>query len=173
MKKIALSGKNGLGKFALVDDEDFEEMSRYAWRADKAGYIYRNTCFKDTVTTIFMHRQIMETPIGMGTDHKDMDKSNNQRNNLRICTYSQNRGNVNAPKNNTSGFKGLVFRTDCGKWCARITVKHKTFRGGSYNTKEEAALAYNRLAVKHFGEFARLNIIGSMDSPKMKHKDDY
>jgi hypothetical protein len=91
-------------------------------------------------------------------DHKDLDKSNNRINNLRESTRSQNMANVPPPKNNKSGFKGVCWDKQHGKWRSKICVNYKYITLGVFASKEEAARAYDDAAVKHFGEFARLNL---------------
>lgn len=88
-------------------------------------------------------------------DHVDGDSTNNRIENLRPATQSQNIVNSRLKKNNTSGYKGVTYRKDTGKWRAAIMVNGKHISLGSYFTKEEAYEAYKAGAQKHFGEFAR------------------
>jgi hypothetical protein len=147
MKLIALTH----GKFAKVDDSDYELLVRYNWRYDN-GYASRTEKFPIR-KTVRMHNQIMGTPTGMETDHKDLDKTNNQRHNLRICTFSQNNANTNVRKDNTSGYKGVQWYKPYQKWRARLGDKHL----GYFSDKESAARAYDKKAREIFGEFARVN----------------
>jgi hypothetical protein len=80
-------------KECLVSDKDFEELKKYNWYyCDKGngknndGYVYGyiNGKLKS------IHRIIMGEPKGMEIDHKNGDKLDNQRENLRICNRSQN-----------------------------------------------------------------------------------
>lgn len=75
--------------------------------------------------------------------------------NLRESTQSQNIANTGKPSTNQSGFKGVSWHKDTGRWQAQIRVNKKTFYLGVYFTKEEAAEAYAAAAIEHFGEFAR------------------
>lgn len=88
-------------------------------------------------------------------DHIDMDRANNCIANLRDATNSQNRRNTRPPKTNTSGFKGVSLHSNGKKWEAQIKINYKTTYLGSYKTKEEAALAYEKAAKEYFGDFAR------------------
>lgn len=157
MKKIPLTQ----GKFALVDDADFEWLNQWKWYFGDTGYAVRqvHVGFRDGKQIqhkVRMHRLIMSPSEDMYVDHVNSDKLDNQRFNLRVATNQQNQGNSRIQVNNTSGYKG-VYSTGWGKWRARLHIMKKGINGGSYDTKEEAALAYNRLAIKHFGEFAQLN----------------
>lgn len=110
---------------------------------------------------ISMHRLIMNTPDGMDTDHINRDKLDNRRENLRVCTTSQNTANSKKQSVNTSGFKGVFSiegaKGNAKKWKSKIEVKGSSIYLGSFNTAQEAAKAYDNAAVKYFGEFAKLN----------------
>ncbi len=153
------------GKVALVDDEDFEAVSQFKWYATvKDGRIYY-ACRKTTINgqriIIHMHRLLMGLDKGCAKviDHIDGNGLNNQKCNLRICTIQQNCQNRKSQKNNTSGYKGVSFDKQYLKWKARICAKDKRTVIGYYVNKEQAALAYNEAAKKHYGEFASLNQI--------------
>ena len=49
-------------------------------------------------------------------------------------------------KNNACGIKGVFYRKAANKWVSKISVKGKTFWLGSFATKEEAGLAYQKKA---------------------------
>ena len=159
MKQIPLTQ----GKFALVDDEDYEYLMQWRWYYDH-GYAIRNTFVsraegKQTNKRTYMHREILQTPKNMLSDHIDGNKINNQRNNLRCVTASQNSMNAKCDKNTSSGFKGVSWHKRRNKWSSYITVDKKIKYLGYFEDKISAAITYNSMALKHFGEFARLNII--------------
>lgn len=54
-----------------------------------------------------------------------------------------------------SGYKGV--HKNGNSWSASIKISGKQVHLGTYITKEEAALQYNKAALKHFGEFACIN----------------
>ena len=157
MKKIYLSGKHGRNKFALVDNEDFEWLSQHRWHLMSSGYAARAIPLRGKLKFILMHRLIMATKRGFEVDHKDMNKLNNQKLNLRNVTPAQNKTLRPKLKSNTSGFQGVVFAQN--KWRAQISVNEKCLFLGQYQAKIEAALAYNEAAKNYFGEFAHLNQI--------------
>jgi hypothetical protein len=88
-------------------------------------------------------------------DHEDLDGMNNKWGNLRPATGRQNQGNRPLSKNNTSGYKGVCYHKNNGKYMASIGINGKSNFIGYFATKEEAAKAYNTAAAKYFGEFAR------------------
>lgn len=136
------------GKFALVDDEDFEELNNKKWYAIKSNrtfYAYSGKCAA-------MHRVIMNPPNDMVVDHIDGDGLNNTRNNLRICTQTENKWNNRKSVTNKSGAKGVYFFAK--KWQASIGDRGKTKYLGRFNTPEEAEAAYKKAARELRGEFA-------------------
>ena len=94
-------------------------------------------------------------------DHCDGDLSNNTIENLRITNKAGNSFNRDKPASNTSGYKGVSFRKDTGKWDVRIKANGKQICLGSYTDLEEAAKVYNEAALAHHGSFARLNKLQS------------
>ena len=99
------------------------------------------------------------TEEGSVIDHIDRNGLNNQRNNLRDSTRSQNNANRGLNKNNTSGYKGVCWNKQKQKWHARIRVNYKYVQLGLFDNIKDAARAYNKAALKYFGEFAWLNPI--------------
>jgi len=88
-------------------------------------------------------------------DHIDGNKLNNRFRNLREATRSENNSNSKRPANNSSGFKGVSYRKQVGRWTAQITVNNKRSHIGYFNTPEAAHAAYVRAAKQSRGEFAR------------------
>lgn len=155
MKQIELSGKRGAGKFALVDDEDYEELNKFRWYYNQHGYVTRVSLVREgrrDKKHIQIHRVIMKTPRGMDTDHRDGDKLNNQKINLRICNRMQNSRNSKIQLNNKSGFTGV--HNHCGKWQANITINKKRIVLGSYRNIEDAIIKRREAVLKYFGEYA-------------------
>lgn len=161
MKEIELSQ----GYVALVDDEDFERcMASPKWYAAvvrfKDGSV-RNVYAQCRVqkpngkyTTQQIHRFIMDAK---GIDHWDHNGLNNQRYNLRIATIPQNGWNQGLSKVNVSGYKGVYWRKDIGKWVAQIEVNGKRIWLGAFVNVVDAANAYDVAALKYYGEFALTN----------------
>lgn len=75
-------------------------------------------------------------------DHCDRDRMNNRINNLREVTGSQNQQNRLAPRNSTSGLKGVCWDKSRQKWSAHIRVNDKQKTIGRFDTREEAYAAY-------------------------------
>jgi hypothetical protein len=155
MKQIKLTQS----KFALVSDEDYEYLNQWKWYALKQNnnifLFYAVRCFKRK--TISMHRVIAERIGIKNPDHIDRNGLNNQRDNLREATRSQQVINQNLRKDNKSGYKGVSWDRRQKKWVARIQSNKKNLHLGYFDDIKEAARAYNEAALKYFGDFAVLN----------------
>jgi len=159
MKKIQCSGKykNSIPKFAIIDDNDFELVSRYNWTFS-GGYVYTSSANPK----MLLHRFIL----GLSRfDKKEVDHINrncldNRKINLRVCDKSENGMNRPAQKNNkSSGFKGVSWHKSTGKYQARISFRKKAIWLGEFDDKFKAAAAYNLAAEKYHGIFACLNVL--------------
>ncbi len=149
------------GKVALVDDEDYDHLMQWKWHYC-GGYAMRKERGRrsDPHPTILMHRAILTTPSGMLTDHINLNKLDNRRCNLRICTAAQNNYNRTPyhTRTATSRFKGVRFDRRLNKWQAFIVLqKGKQTHLGYFIDEINAAEAYDSAARSHFGEFARPN----------------
>lgn len=91
-------------------------------------------------------------------DHEDRNRSNNRLGNLRPATRVQQAGNTGLSSHNSSGFKGVCWDKNRGKWVAYIKIAGRMKNLGRHATKQAAATAYDDAAVAHFGEFACLNL---------------
>jgi len=149
------------GKFALVDEADFEWLSQWTWHAHSRGYAARNSGLREGKRRkILMHREIVKPAEGLHTDHINGDRLDNRRVNLRVCTQAENNCNRLKRADNTSGFKGVYRHSDRNKprpWVAKIHGNRRYVHVGCYATPEEAARAYDEAALKLHGEFAQLN----------------
>ena len=142
MKQIELTQ----GKYALIDDEDFELVSNYKWRFAGEGYAVGfkylgkvNGKFKSDA--ILMHRIINKTPKGFVTDHINRNKLDNRKVNLRTVDRSLNAFNTGIYKHNKSGFTGISWSLYSKKWLARIQKNGKVIHLGLFNDIEKAVQA--------------------------------
>ncbi len=143
-----------------IDVEDYNKVKNYHWLLKKSKtVIYVVAHLKDSTSMIRMHHVILNKPnYGMVIDHKNRNGLDNRKNNLRITTQSGNSANSKLKNTSSSGYKGVSYQKDCDKkWVAKITLDYKSIHIGCFNTKEEAAKAYDKKAIELFGEFARLN----------------
>jgi hypothetical protein len=156
MNRIPLSGKNGAGKFVIVDDDTAEQLDGVRIWDDGRGYAY----IRNGDTKQHLHRFIMQPASkNILIDHINQDKLDNRRCNLRFCDRGQNLMNKGKLARNKSGYKGVVRNTKVKKesWSAYIKAGSIRKNLGSFPTKELAAEAYNQAAKFYHGEFAHLN----------------
>ncbi len=154
MKEIPLTQ----GKVAIVDNSDFEELSKFKWCAIRRRYTFyavRNAFIDGKWRSIMMHRIITNASDGELIDHKDRNGLNNSRENLRIATRSQNAMNAKLPKHSTSGFKGAHRAKGRKNWVAHLKLGQKIIHLGTFRTAEEAHVAYCEAASNRVGEFFR------------------
>lgn len=91
-------------------------------------------------------------------DHINRDPLDNKIKNLRLATRQQNAANRKMGHNNFHKFKGMSYEKDRKKWLARIRVDGVLKNLGRYDNIVDAAKAYDKAALRYFGEFAHLNI---------------
>lgn len=152
MKSIPLNK----GLFAVVDDEDFEMVACKRWwvhKDPKSGRMY--AVGKDGRKHIQMHRFILNHT-QEHTDHADGNGLNNTRGNIRPATRAQNGQNRKLQKH-SAPYKGVHKTQYNGKFTASIRVNKKKVHLGTFEDPKDAAMAYDRAAMRHFGEFARTN----------------
>lgn len=139
---------------AIVSDRDFDMLSQYSWYASKTTRnIYASTSIKGR--TVYMHRLVMAAQKGHEIDHINNNSLDNQRENLRFCTSSQNKANMRLRLDNKSGYKGINFDKQTGKWRARIKFNGKEYSLGRHNKLKDAVKARKAALTLH-GEFAKI-----------------
>lgn len=165
MKYITLS-KN---KIAMVDDEDYEKVSKWKWYAHESsngGKFYaarKHWTPSDTIRTIRsngrvvkgsysmmrMHRFIIDAPEGMEVDHIDGNGLNNQKENLRIVDHLENMWNQRTRKTSKSGIRGISFDKQTNKWRATATKNGKYYNLGRFKDINDAVKARQEFDLSH------------------------
>lgn len=151
MKNIKLTK----GAFAIVDDINYEKYSSKKWQFCN-GYAVRFEKKNGLRKTIYLHKEIFPVPDGYEVDHINKNRLDNRIENLRKCTHAQNVRNRNMQSNNTSGFKG-VSRSAYGRWVAKISYKGSDIHIGTFDSPEDAAMAYDEAARGLHGDFSSVN----------------
>jgi len=129
------------GKYAIVDDSDFDYLNQFKWYFD-GRYAMRNGIQKNYKRKhIWMHRLINQTSKDKETDHINRNKLDNRRINLRTVTRNGNQWNRDKYRTNTSGYKGIMWHKATQKWLAQIKVNSKHIHLGIYDDIQKALLA--------------------------------
>lgn len=138
------------GGTVLIDDADYMRVVLKNWYVSDGRYAVR----KEGNTTIYMHLEIFGDASG-DVDHKNLNKLDNRRDNLRPATRSQNMANIGKTSANTSGFKGVSWAPHAKKFRARIRVHGQPYKHlGYFRSAEDAHEFYCLAADMLHGEFA-------------------
>lgn len=152
--KYDLSGNYGIGwttntdKEFYFDLEDYNKIKDYCWIENSNGYIC-STLYNQEKNKIYLHKIITDFEM---VDHKNRNKLDNQKSNLRKATPSENQYNRSIPKNNTSGFIGVFFDKTRGKWIAQIVKNKERIYLGGFENKKDAVKARLQGELKYFGK---------------------
>ena len=170
--KYDLSGDYGIGytnnidysdpehkrNYFYFDLKDYNLIKDFCWCFDKDGYLFTMCDYHN----IKMHRLIMNCPDDMEVDHIKHNNYDNRKNELRICTHTENAQNRKSV-NNTSGIQGVKYNKNTNKWIAFLTIKREYVLLQSFDSFEEAVKARKEAENKYFGEYSYDNSM-SMDT---------
>lgn len=146
----------GGGVVTVIDTADKSLVDGFAWRLWANGYVgtQRGNMY------LYLHRLIAGAGLEDIVDHINRDRLDNRTANLRICTKGQNSANRGPDRRRlgtTSRHKGVSLHKRSGKWRAYVHHMGKTKHLGTFESEDEAAVAYNEAALSIWGTFARLN----------------
>ncbi len=158
------------GKFAVVDEADYANVSRWNWctlivHHPRRGpprdiyYAMRKPSVEEQQRTgkrgpVLLHRYLMQAKADEEIDHENGDGLDNRRQNLRKASRAENGRNSGA-RLGSSKFKGVSRSQD--RWRAYIKVNYKFRHLGYFDIEEEAARAYDQAARELHGKFACVN----------------
>jgi hypothetical protein len=156
MIELVITNKKGESFTVLYDECDKDIVENNKWCLAKRNctiYLKRRKGDK----FVLLHREILGLTSGVLCDHEDGNGLNNQRNNLRASTYSQNNANRKSSKISQSKYLGVSFDKRWRKWVVHIRKDKLTTLVGAFDMEQDAALAYNEAAIIKHGAFAKLN----------------
>ena len=150
------------GQVTTFDLEDLEKVAEHPWyvcHGGKTSYAQTSIGFGRGNRKLLQLHRLIAGENGKPVDHKNGCGLDNRKSNLRSCSNSENTRNQSLRKDNTTGYKGVSYRKQRGKYraCIEINSRHKHL--GHFNCPTAAAIAYDKAAIEHFGEFARLNLL--------------
>ncbi len=150
---------------AKIDAEDFERVSAHTWRTITSSSGRRIVV--TTISTPKGYRQLtlgaflMKPPKGkLVYPRRFQNGFDYRKENLIVCSMSDRQKILpKSRKTGTSRYKGVSYYPKNSCWRAGIRVEGKAIHLGFFDSEEEAALAYNKAARKHFGEMAYQNTV--------------
>ena len=137
----------------IIDLDDLDLVMKYQWHVNNYGYVVTNLKGKN----VKMHRLIMKANTGMDIDHINGITYDNRKINLRECSHQENMWNMKKPKTNKTGYKGVIKMKKYEKYIASIKIDGRSKHLGCFDSKIEAAFAYDKAALLYRGEFAKIN----------------
>lgn len=162
--------KTKKGEEIIIDSEDYDLLANKAWYLDSDGYA-STTVWNPTTkrnAKVRMHRLLMNvTDSRIIVDHKNRNRVDNRKDNLRIATRAENNRNSKARNGCSSKYKGVSYHPKKKKFFVRIQDKHV----GYFTNEIAAANMYNIKAKELYGDFAYVNDCLYMDYEEvLKHK---
>lgn len=154
------------GQVALVDDEDYERVSKYTWRINRkpryhTPYVHAHIPGPHPRKDIKLHRLVLDAQPLQIVDHINGNGLDCRRVNLRIVTTTQNAQHSEKGRRacgtHSSKYKGVHWLTSHSRWEACIRVNGERKRLGLFMCELAAATAYDKAALEYFGEYALLN----------------
>ena len=150
-----MSGDYGIGYCNdgtpfYFDKEDYAIIKNYCWCDNSRGYLVAGE-IGNGKKLVLMHQLITGKKY---QDHKNNNKHDNRKENLRDATRSQNNMNRGVQSNSTSGVTGVRWDKRQQKWTAKIKINKRTISLGSYALKDDAIKARKEAEERYFGEFA-------------------
>lgn len=136
-----------------IDIEDYNKIKDLCWSENDQHYIISWTLNRKKA--VRLHRFILGlTSEDELVDHKNNNRYDNRKENLRLANKQLNGINRDANKNNLLGVKGISLSKSGKKYEAKIMIDGKNIFIGSYSTLEKAQKARQQAEIKYFGEFA-------------------
>jgi len=138
-------------EYTKIEETDYHLVKSFCWNLSKNGYVISR--YRDSNKTVYLHRLIMGAPEDLEIDHKDTDKLNNLKTNLRIASSFQNKWNKGNTKANTSGLRGVSWHKRNKKWQVQIRVYNQYIALGYYSDFERAKEVRINAEKRYFKKF--------------------
>ena len=158
-----LTGEYGIGwtsntnKEFYFDIDDYDKIKDYCWLEGAYGYIKTNMTLQDGSRKYASLHQTIMNANGIIIDHKNGNKYDNRKSNLRLCTQGQNNMNRSIPDNHAIGVAGVYFRSDNNKYVASISKNKQRIHLGCFDNLEDAIRVRKKAEEEYFGEWSYAN----------------
>lgn len=140
--RIPLRARDGsVRAYAIVDATDADFVNQWRWGLIGKRYVARSAWVDGRTRNFYLHRELMGLTRGDGleVDHRDRNRLNHRRSNLRVVTPRANSQNVSSTAGTSSKYRGVTWDKRRRKWQAQVMADGKRQHLGSYSSEEEAA----------------------------------
>ncbi|NJL24591.1 MAG: hypothetical protein HC902_05085 [Calothrix sp. SM1_5_4] len=160
-----------------IDREDRERVEKHSWRVTEGTTGRRRvvTSIREgrVVRSVTLGKYLMNPPKGKQVyPRRFNDGLDYRKDNLIVCTLQERQRLL--PKKRLGGsstYRGVSYSKTDGKWRAGIEVDGRSINLGHFTNEDDAALAYNKAARKHFGEMAYQNQVGRKGHKRRYDRD--
>lgn len=148
-------GITNSGKEFIIDTDDFEKVKNYCWYISSQGYVCANSRNGNS-KRLNIHRIVMDAKKGDLVDHKNWNKLDNRKSNLRLASKSQNNTNIKLKSNNTTGYPGITMNKS-GSYVVRISQNGTRIYLGTYKNFEDAVKVRRSAEIELHGDWSGEN----------------
>lgn len=160
-----------IGGSVLVSPPDYRLAKVYRWRVNKDGYagVWVYDAQAKRGRSLLLHRLVCRVADDVLVDHKNRDRLDATRENLRPATPSGNSANrAKIRKGTSSRYRGVTLHAATGKWQAGAKQFDTFHHCGLFESEEAAARAYDKKARELWGDFAACNF--ALDTPNASQR---
>lgn len=139
----------------IIDNADYAAVSVHGWCLNGSGYVVARIDQR----TVQLSRWLLDAPKGTNVIHRNGNRYDFRRKNLRIVTRSEAMQRQRKRAGTTSQYKGVQRHKKSGRWRATLWrgELRRNLQLGYFESEMEAAKAYDEAARTYYGEDAWVN----------------
>lgn len=159
-------------KKVKIDREDKVRVEEKSWRvtAGETGRLRVVTSVRtpEGVRSMTLGKFLMKPAKGKQVYPRRFNEGLDYRkDNLVVCTLKERQRLLPKQRSDTtSDYRGVSLQKASKKWRAGIEINGKAINLGEFKSEHDAAIAYNKAALKYFGKIAYQNSISRKNSRK-------
>lgn len=112
------------GEVCIVDADMHEELSMHKWHlSHNKTSVRRYQKINEKMMLFMIHREVLRAKAGEIVDHINGNVLDNRKENLRVCSHSENMRNRKIHSNNKLGIKGIYFKNE--RYIAEVKLNKK------------------------------------------------